>query len=215
MRRNAPRGAIWLIAILALLIPVFSVAASGPNWVLLDDTDGIRVWSLEIPGKEWPGFRGITTIDAPIDDIMHEILDVESQPEWAYGLREARVVKRIDDTRQIVYKRFERAGRAVARDLLMDIDHRYTPSRTAATVRFRTTDEVRVRLPRKTVRIPKLDGFYRLWQEQPGRTNVLYQVELDIGGDVPDDQARFYARKYSHDTLENLRSRIMTKRKRS
>jgi len=192
-----------------------TASADGPNWVLLDDTDGIRVWSLEIPGKEWPGFRGITTIDAPIDEIVDEVIDVEHHAEWAYGVRESRVVKRIDDTRQIVYKRFERAGKAVARDLLMDVDYRYTPQRTAATVRFRTTDAVKVRLPRKTIRIPKLDGFYRMWQEQPGRTNVLYQVELDIGGDVPAEPARFFARKYSHDTLENLRARIMSKRKRS
>lgn len=216
MRRVLPRAVtrvVTVLAFLAFLVPIMRVDASVPQWTLVDELDGIRVWSLEIPGRDLPGFRGVTVMDASIPEIIHEILDVEHQPDWLYGMQEGRVVKRLSETRSIVYKRFKRFPPSLARDLLMDLDYRYTPAKTAATVRFRTTDEVYVRVPRKTVRIPKLDGFYRLWQERPGFTNVLYQVEMDIGPGLDPEKSKEYARRHPHDTLINLRKRIVSKRR--
>jgi hypothetical protein len=204
----------WLLSscACALLLCLFfstslSLAASS-NWQLIEDDDGIKVWSLAIPGRDLPGFRGITRIDAPIDHVMRYILDVSKHTDWMYNCDESRLIKRLSATRHILYNRINAPWPVKDRDVVVDVDHRYTPQRTAVTFRFRTTKEGHVPVPRRVVRIPRLEGFYRFWQESPTRTNALYQVEVDIGGNVPDRAARRYARSLPFETLRALRNNV-------
>jgi hypothetical protein len=206
-------------ALCACLVPcavaIPQVRAAQANWQLIEDDEGIKVWSLDIPGQDLPGFRGVTTIDATIDEIMTFVLDTTQHPEWMYNCDESRVVKRFDDTHGILYNRINAPWPVKDRDVLLDIAYRYTPNREAVTFRFRETQEFEMKVPRRVVRIPKLTGFFRLWQESPTKTNVLYQVEVDIGGNVPDIAARRYARNLPYKTLENLREIVETKHRKS
>jgi hypothetical protein len=190
-------------------------AASHPNWVLLEDDEGIKVWSLDIPGQDLPGFRGITTIDAPIEEIMQYVLEVERHVDWMWNCDDSHLIRRFSDDHGILYNRINAPWPVKDRDVLLDIMYRYTPQRTAVTFRFRETKEydAEVPVPRRVVRIPKLTGFFRLWQETPDKTNVLYQVEVDIGGNVPDRAAHRYARNLPLKTLEALRERVESRHK--
>ncbi|HEY6880198.1 MAG TPA: hypothetical protein VI299_19375, partial [Polyangiales bacterium] len=143
-----------------------------------------------------------------IDQIMEFLLDTTMHTEWMYKCKESRIVKRFDDTHGILYNRVNAPWPVKDRDVLLDIMYRYTPQRTAVTFRFRDTNEFPMPVPTWVVRMPKLTGFFRLWQETPTRTNVLYQVESDIGGNVPDIAARRYARNLPYVTLERLRELI-------
>jgi hypothetical protein len=192
-----------------LVVP--SVRASQPNWNLVADDEGIKVWSLDIPGQDLPGFRGITTINATIDDIMKFVLDVTKHTEWMWNCDESRIVKRFDDKHGILYNRINAPWPVKDRDVLLDIMYRYTPQRTAVTFRFRETTDFEMKVPRRVVRIPRLTGFFRLWQETPTKTNVLYQVEVDIGGKVPDGAAKRYARNLPFETLDKLREQVEAK----
>jgi hypothetical protein len=194
--------------------PVVSAAPAGAaDWQLVEDDKGIKVWSLAIPGQDLPGFRGITTVQASVDDVMNFVLDVKRHTEWQYNCDESQLVKRYDEEHGILYNRINAPWPVYDRDVLLDIAYRYTPQRTAVTFRFRNTQEFGKPIPRRVVRIPRLEGFFRIWQETPTKTNVLYQVEVDIGGDVPDRQARRYARNLPFKTLEKLRALIEEKNK--
>lgn len=207
------RRSDWLLRTVlfccASLFPwALAEAAAGSRWQLIEDSEDIRVWSLEIPGRDLPGFRGITKINAGIEQIMNYMLDAARHPDWMYNCDESRIVKRYDATHSILYNRINAPWPVHDRDVLLDVVHRYTPQRTAVTFRFRTTTEFAMPVPRRVIRIPRLEGFYRLWQDTPTRTNVLYQVEVDIGGNVPDRLARRYARNLPFVTLERLREKL-------
>lgn len=211
---------VWLLWCLACALFLCALAhgslgaAATPNWELIEQDEGVKVWSLDIPGRDLPGFRGITTIDAPIDDVMKYMLDIGKHTEWMYNCDESRLVKRLSDTRAILYNRINAPWPVKDRDVVVDVDYRYTPQRNAVTFRFRTTREADVPVPRRVVRIPRLEGFYRFWQETPQRTNALYQVEVDIGGNVPDRSARRYARNLPFETLKALRANVQALRSR-
>lgn len=221
MRRSKWREVLLACAVCACLVPVAvfvrTVHAADPtaNWQLIEDDEGIKVWSLAIPGQDLPGFRGITQINATVDQVMNFMLDTTKHTEWMYNCDESRIVKRYDEQHGILYNRVNAPWPVYDRDVLLDIMYRYTPARTAVTFRFRTTKDFTMPVPRRVVRIPRLEGFYRLWQESPTRTNVLYQVEVDIGGDVPDRAARRYARNLPFETLEKLREKLEEKNTRS
>lgn len=205
---------LCLCAFYACIGPHSSTAAATPHWNLVEDDEGIKVWSLAIPGQDLPGFRGITTVDAPLEEVMAYFLDISKHTEWMHHCDESRLLERLGKSRAILYNRIDAPWPVKDRDVVLDVDHRYTPQRTAVTFRFRTTDEHPVPVPRRVVRIPRLEGFYRFWQESPTRTHVLYQVEVDIGGNVPDGLARRHARALPYETLKALREQVEASSKR-
>jgi START domain len=206
------RFRLVLIALVALFASPAFVGASGPNWQPVKDEDGIKVWSLEIPGRDLPGFRGITTIDASLDEILKAMYDIPAHTEWMWKMREARVVKQLSESHGIIYYRVRAPWPIKDRDMVVDVDYRFTPQHNALTIRFKQTHEEKVEVPFWTVRTKRLEGFYRLWIDEAGKTQVLYQVEVDIGGNVPDFSARNYARKLPFFTLQRLRERVESQR---
>jgi len=177
------RVMLVLAAIGVLFVTPLSVLGSGPNWEPVEDDDGIKVWSLQIPGQDLPGFRGITVIN-----------------EWMYRCRDARLLKQYTESHGILYNRVRAPWPIKDRDMVLDVDYRFTPQHNALTIRFKNTHESEVPVPFWTVRIPRIEGFYRLWTEESGKTNVLYQV--------PDFSARRYAKKLPFVTLQKLRERV-------
>jgi hypothetical protein len=202
------RRFLFALPCLLVLLCVVHAAASTKHWELVGDSDGIRVWTLEIPGQDLPGFRGVTTINASIDDIVKVMLDVPSHPEWMWQCDESRSIRWLTETNGLLYNRINAPWPVWDRDVVVDVAWRYTPNKEALTFRFRNVEEPGEPVVDGVVRLPRLEGFYRLWTEQPGKTNVLYQVEVDIAGNVPDFMARRYARKLPFKTLQRLRERV-------
>jgi hypothetical protein len=146
---------------------------------------------------------------------MKVVLDIKGHTDWMYNCDESRLVKKYTETHGILYNRINAPWPVYDRDVLLDIDYRYTPQRNAVTFRFRNTAAYEMKIPRRVVRIPRLEGFFRIWAESPTKTNILYQVEVDIGGDVPDRAARRYAKNLPFESLEKLRELIEDKNGRS
>lgn len=187
---------------------VVGAAASSGHWEQIGERDGITTWILKIPGQDLPGFRGLTTINAGIEEIVEVMIDTPKQVEWMWHCKESRRIRDISETRAVVYNRTHAPWPAWDRDIVADVAWRYTPNKQALTFRFRSAQDPDVPPIDGVVRMPRLDGFYRLWVDRPGKTNVLYQIEADIAGDVPDFLARRYAKKLAFKTLQRLRERV-------
>ncbi len=194
-----------LSCLLALLFAL-GAAASTKHWELVTDKDGIKVWVLEIPGQDLPGFRGVTSMNASIEEIVDIVLDVKRHTEWQWNCLESREVGWITETSGLLYNKVNAPWPIWDRDVLLHVAWRYTPNKEALTFRFKNVEDPRVPPENRVVRMPRLEGFFRLWQSnKPNVTNVLYQVEVDIAGNVPDFLARRYARKLPYETLDALR----------
>lgn len=192
-----------------------SVFGAGPRWELVEEDEGIKVWGLEIPDQDLPGFRGVTMVNATIDELLEVLLDIDKHVEWMWNSTQSRMLKQLSDTRAVIYNMINAPWPVKDRDMVLDSDYRFTPDHKALTIRFNQTDLVKVPVPRRVIRVPRLSGFYRFWSESPTRTNVLYQVEVDIGGNVPNFSAKRYARKLPYETLKALRERVEARHRKS
>ena len=198
-----------IVGFLLVALTTSSVLAGGGEWRWVGDKRAVQLWVLKSPGDVLPGFRGQTKIRGTIDKIVQEMLDVRHHNEWMHRCAESWIYAQTGENRGILYNRTSSAPWPVwDRDVVLDVQFDYAPDRKSLTVRFHNRDDLLRPVPERVVRMPKLVGFYKMTQLGPNLTNVLYQVEVDIGGSIPDWIAEQVARDLPYYTLLSLRERV-------
>jgi len=200
---------------LSLLLLFLSFAGVSPaaaggerEWEFLDGDDGIHVWKREIAGQDMPGFRGQTHIRASLEQVITVMLDYKRHTEWMYACEESDVLKRFDADHAIMYNRIGAPWPVWDRDVIADTLIERSPDGKQLKVTFQNVASDLRKVPSKVIRLPKLQGFYKLWAVEPNKTKVLYQVEADLGGSIPRWLAISGAKDLPHITLERLRERV-------
>lgn len=196
------------VSAFSLAVVPLSAQSSGGTWKQIDDDDGIKVWELVIPGRELPGFRGETVIPAPAEAIVTELKKVEQHTRWMHRCAESSVVRRIDDDRVIIYNRTDTPWPVWDRDAVLDTQFTYEEGGKQIVLTFKDTDPKLRPLPESVIRMPRLEGSYRMTRLTPDTTRVVYTVEVDIGGSVPTFVAKRVARDMPYETLSRLRARV-------
>jgi hypothetical protein len=196
----------------ALCVSAAAFAGSDGSWKFIDEDDGIGTWMLDIPGQDLPGFRGQTTIQATPKQVLSVMLDWRKHTQWMYRCSESTVLEPLGDKSAILYNRTSAPWPVWDRDVVVRSLVEMRPDETAVNITFSNVDYAKKPVPDKVVRMPKLVGFYKLWQVAPGQTKVLYQVEADIGGSIPKWLAKRAARDLPYVTLRKLRERVEGKK---
>jgi hypothetical protein len=88
-----------------LLAAAGYAGARSRHWTQIDEEDGIRVWRLDVPGQDLPGFRGQTRMQAPLSRIVETLQNVSEHPEWMYRCAEAKALRRFGEHHAVVYNR--------------------------------------------------------------------------------------------------------------
>ena len=198
----------WILLISTALAAAPVAAAGEPEkWDFVDKDDGIYVWKRDVPGHDVPDFRGQTFINASLDEILTQMLDWKKHTEWMFACVESTLLKKHDETHMTMYNRLS-APIIWDRDVIADIAIDRAPDGKYVKVSFQNIASDLRKIPKRVVRLPKLVGFYKLWQVEPRKTKIMYQVEADLGGSIPRWLARSGARDLPHHTLDRLRSRV-------
>lgn len=205
--------AMWkvarLISLLLCIVSGAAVADSGETkWEFLDEKDGIHVWKRETPGSDMPAFRGQAFIKGSIDEILDTMLDWKHHTDWMYGCEESTMLKELGANHAIMYNRIGAPWPVWDRDVIADTTIERSADKKSLTVAFKNIDSKLRPVPKKVIRLPRLVGFYKLWQVEPKKTKVLYQVETDAGGSLPRWLAIFGAKALPYETLNRLRERV-------
>lgn len=203
-------SALFVIAFF-WLVPVHSLSEppSG-TWTKVDEDDGIKVWRLDIPGQDLPGFKGETIIPRSIADIVSELKQVEHHTEWMHRCMASETIKRFDDEHIMIYNRVDVPWPVWDRDVILDTQFKAESGGRLVILTFKNDDPTLRPPAERVVRMPRLEGFYRMWQITPTRTKVVYQVEADVGGAVPKWIAARVARDMPYETLAALRKRVVS-----
>lgn len=180
------------------------------TWTEVDDDDGIKVWRLDVPGQDLPGFKGEAIIPRSIADIVTELKQVEHHTEWMHRCSASETIQRFDDEHVVIYNRVDVPWPVWDRDAILDTQFTAQSGGRLVVLTFKNIDPTLRPTPERVVRMPRLEGFYRMWQITPTSTKVVYQVEADVGGAVPKWMAARVARDMPYETLAALRKRVVT-----
>ncbi len=179
--RGRVLGAAFLVAT-ALALPSRATAGEEAGWERVHKEDGITVerWSASADGR--PRLRASTVIAAGIDLVSSVLRDVERHPEWRNRCTEARVLQAESDDKLIVYSRTEGRWPIADRDSVFETEvvRRETDR---VEIRFRNVESLLMPPVPGIVRMPSVDGYYRLEALDAERTRVEYELDGHGGTD--------------------------------
>ena len=201
-----------VLLVLALAMSPAQADEGNGAWYEVGESNSVKLWRLDVPGQALPGFRGETMIDGPAEAVLAQVQDVESHTEWMYRCAEARDITKIDEHSTIAYNRTDSPWPAADRDVVVQTRVTRDPDSEVLQMAFRNVESDQVPRKEGVVRMPRLEGSYTMTQVGPNQTRVSYQVEVDIGGQIPGWIASMVARDLPVKTLTSLRERVEAQR---
>lgn len=198
------RGAAALIAGCLALGHVTAAVAAGP-WRNVLEEDGIVVSVREEEGRPYAEFRGVGVVAANLFQLLAILDDTPRHCDWQANCTVSKVVKRVNEFERYIYHRIKAPWPVSDRDVVLrgwveaDVAKRIVHSR------FRAAPLAGYPPVAGVVRMPALDGFYRLEWLGADATRVTYQVVAGTGGMLPAWLANRTNRKLPLGTLLGMR----------
>jgi uncharacterized membrane protein len=111
------------------------------------------------------GGEASAEIDAPIEEVWDEIIDLESAPDWQEGFEDVEVLERDDE------------GRAIVAETQSDAKVKTVKNR----LRFRYEEPTLMEWTQEKGDLKSLVGAWELEDLGDGRTRATYRLEGDPG----------------------------------
>ncbi len=185
-----------------------SYADAVENWKLVKNADGIQIYTMPLEGSDVDAFRGVVVVDASLTSVLAVINDVPSQPRWMASCAEARVLRRINGNRAIVYRVTKAPWPVSDRDMVIISTVTVAPGGRTAVVTFAITEDHKVPLRPGTVRMKEMEGKWILERLADDKTRVILQVRSNPGGSIPSSVANMASRSIPFKTLQGLRRTV-------
>ncbi|MFT3772499.1 MAG: START domain-containing protein [Minicystis sp.] len=192
---------------LALSLPP-AVAVADDGWVQDADEKGVVVTTKTEAGRSLPIFRGVSTIDAGLFEILAVLDDIGRFTEWMADCKAARVVKQVSEMERYEYNHIGAPWPVADRDTVIRSWVDGSVAKRDVWARFQSVSMPEAPPVKGIVRMPRLAGYYHLEVIDAGHTKVTYQVDADPGGLLPDWLVKLTSRKLPIETLVGLRKQV-------
>lgn len=188
------------LLVFACAFLVAPVDAASP-WEKIDDDAGIQVYRKEVPGSSFLAFKGVATLDAPIEKLLWVLADNDHRTEWVDRLVASRILERKGEFDYVVYQHFS------APPLVSDRDYVYRgrASRRADWVVLELASVVHPKAPTTVgVRAELLKSSYAMTPVGPNKTKVIVEIHTDPKGDLPAFIVNMIQKSWPRNTLVNF-----------
>jgi hypothetical protein len=202
------------IIVLIILILSSICAHADDNWILIKDSEGIKVFNKDIAGSEIKEFKAIATIDAPIGVIFEVMCDVPAGALWMDNCIEAKTVKNIDKfvisnnkfyNKDLLYNAIGVPFPVSNRDFIVETEMKGDLKTGLFTIDVRAVSDSGVPMRRGYVRITELTGSWLFQSIDRNHTRVVYQIKQNPGGNLPSSLVNYTNKNMPYNTISGLR----------
>lgn len=191
----------WLAAVMLL---VATLAQAG-EWELQSSKDGISVYTADIPGQELRGFRGVTTLAAPMRSVVALLADTGNMPNWFFHMKAAR---ELDLPGTDTYRYLVIAGiwPVSDRDAVVRVSSVQQADGSIVMTAVGQPDKY----PQQSccVRIPRMESSWTVRAVDADHTEVMLTTKSHPGGSLPLWIANLVATDMPRKTLVALRREV-------
>jgi hypothetical protein len=161
---------------------IASLAATTPKakWKLAYDQNRIKVYTRSIQSG-LSEFKGITTINAPLEQIAALLDNAKNQEDFVYGVKSSYVVKELNPTEKVVYSEVEMPWPLDNRDIVSKTKANYNKQKKVAIIETKATPDY-ISEKEGLVRMKTAEGYWKLHALGDNKTEVTYQFVSDPEG---------------------------------
>ena len=189
---------------LILLVFISNVVDANSSWRLNKHEEGIQVFLRDTSGSPLKSFKGSMMINGSLSSIISVLADTESYPRWLYNCRSAKNIKRINDKQSVNYLVTDMPWPVADRDMIVSS----TLTQNLKTKRVEIKLQAKPRLLPNVadkVRIEKMQGRWLLTPIAKNKVNIVYEMSIDPGGNIPKWMVNAMAVDLPFETLNKLR----------
>lgn len=202
------------MAMVVLLFCGFISAGSvnaESGWSEIKDSNGIKLYQRAVAGTDLMEYMAVTTFDDKMEVIGEALRDVPKYTQWLSDCESARVEKKYDRNTYVIYI-LQNPFMIQKRDIVLKNDTLYDYENGLARVTFACTDEVKVPVDSKIVRITQMNGLFQMEYIGRGKTKFIYKLKVDPGGDIPKKVAYSVMKYYPFNSLKELKKVVKDKK---
>lgn len=192
-----------------LLLLQFQVVGQEP-WELIKDKEGIQVFTRVNTVSSFKEFKATMRIEAGVNEFLAVLYDVEVLSDWAYNIKESKLLHRPDDMSQTYYAVAKAPWPYKNRDgiyfnqiswdkeaklLLVDIDML----------------EQDVEVSEDYVRMDGY-GYWQVKEVSASEVEVIFQMQVDPGGSIKAWMANMFVSDSPYHTMLGLRDVLQKKK---
>jgi hypothetical protein len=190
--------------IIFLILVMAATSVKGERNVILNK-DGIIVEQEIVPGRILPIMTGKVTINADPTRIIRWLSAVHTYVDWQYNCKEARLITDQDGA-PLTYNRISSPWPVSDRDVILQTSQTIMDNGNIR-LEFNDIENFDLKIPRGVVRMAHLNGSYLLMPTADGTTNIVYTLDSDPGGKLPDWLVKKASKDLPYQTLKSLREK--------
>jgi hypothetical protein len=174
-----------LVIAAGILLSVSSLYAEEPEWRLVTDRDGVRVFMAHNDDSAIKTFRGEAVI--PMSDfrsIGNQVNDYEFIASWMHMISSISELGRDSDTDRQIWVTTRLPWPVSNRDAALDLELRQDPDTGTVIIAYEANNTL-MEPQSGYVRMPALKGMLRFTPLKPGEVHLTFEVVLDPGGYIP------------------------------
>jgi START domain. len=200
------RNVIITVVLMLLIIVSTSFAADKYQWKLVDTEDGCQIYTSEVPGKDFIAAKATCLMPARIEVVGTILRDIENFPEWMQDCKATKMLKVIDDDKD-VYIFWFRHGVMLPysdRDLVLKSKSTYDVANGHIVINADLTNEIPYDAGKGYVRMPTFYSVYTLDWVDREHTKVTFMVDPDVGKSIPASVANMLIKTTPYKSLKRM-----------
>jgi hypothetical protein len=188
-----------------LFAGIFSsiLAAAPPNWQLVKNNGGIKVYTADSETSAYKLIKTVSVFDGNQEKLISIFRDVDNQKKWVFGTRRSYLIKKINENELLYYVETALPWPAKNRDatIRMKIDNNNTDNILTIT----TVGEPDVIPVNKgIIRVPQIIGKWEIKMVGKDKISIDYFLDIDPGGALPAWIINLFITKGPYETFSNL-----------
>ena len=154
------------------------------NWELKKSENGIQVFLRNTKNSAAKSFKGVMTVDGRLSSIVAVLEDIDSYPRWLFSCKSAKTLQQRSDTAVVNYIVTDMPWPVADRDSIVGASRSQNKSSKLIEIKLLAEPKLIPEVAGK-VRIETMQGRWLLRPAGPGKINVIYEMTVDPGGNVP------------------------------
>jgi hypothetical protein len=178
------------------------------NWTLERDRDGIKVYNKRLEGSKLKAFKGIAVMKSSPKEVLKYLKDHTQHDKFMYKAKpgSVEVVKRVSDDEFYTYLEIVTPWPAQSRDVVSMYKFS-TDKKGVITCELKGFPDM-VPQKHKIVRVPKMEGYWRIEPLEGGLVRVTVESFSEPGGNVPEGMANSASVDAPFSMLSKLRALV-------